>query len=61
MRGAVTAATTSPSTMTSARPPRPEQWEDFIAEAVDRAAGWPRWQTDGAAARAARVIEEAGR
>ena len=44
-----------------AHPPRPEQWEDFIAEAVDRAAGWPRWQADGAAARAARVIEEAGR
>ena len=47
--------------VTPAHPPRPEQWEDFIAEAVDRAAGWPRWQTDGAAARAARVIEEAGR
>lgn len=41
--------------------PEPGDWEGLIALARERAGNWERWQTGGAADRAARVIEEVAR
>lgn len=41
--------------------PQPDEWPDLIPEATRRARNWPRWHTDGAGRRAARVIEEVAR
>jgi hypothetical protein len=37
--------------------PADEHWPDLLARAVDAGSQWVRWETDGAAERAARIIE----
>ena len=37
--------------------PDAHEWPDLLARAVDVGSSWMRWETDGAAERAARVIE----
>lgn len=43
--------------ITEDRWPPDHRWPGILARALDRDPGWSRWDTDGAAARAARVIE----
>jgi hypothetical protein len=37
--------------------PSGHEWPDLLARAVDAGSAWHRWRTDGAAERAARVVE----
>ena len=43
--------------VTSGHWPDGHDWPDLLARALDAGSGWHRWGTDGAAERAARVIE----